>query len=276
MMPEIVLLILSICLLIRIIFEKQNGRMIEDACDGMAQTTGNKEVQADAVKIAVTTAGKLAVMADGIGKEKIGKVCANLAVEEFINAFSFYQTLHNPEYFFERTIYSIHKHMQKILDECQGGASLGAVLLTRGRLHYAVAGQVKITLVRNGELIPLVEGQTIGVLACQAYKDGKLSRQDTIWSKKDNSVWNYIGKDGFRSIEIAQMPIELKWGDLVIMMTKGIFEELSYAQLERVLINPVLSAKEKAKRVIHQIEGLPKQDKENGSILVILTDGAIG
>ncbi len=271
----IVLFVLVICILIRVIFEKKDEYPIDNASDGMAQTTGNKEIQADAMDIFITSAGKLAVMADGIGKENIGKVCANLAVEEFVHAFSFYKVLHNPEYFFERTIYSIHKHMQKVLDECQGGASLAAVLLTKGKLHYAVAGQVKIVLVRNGELIPLVEGQTIGVLACQAYKDGKLSRQETIWSKEDNSVWNYIGKDGFRQIEIAKMPIELKKGDLVIMMTKGVFEELSYAKLERVMINPMITVQEKANRIIQQIEWLSKQDKDNGSILVLLTDGAM-
>ena len=250
MILKIVLLVLIICLFIRVIFEKKEKCAIENALDGMAQTTGNKEIQADAMDISITSAGKLAVMADGIGKENIGKVCANLAVKEFIHAFSFYKVLHNPEYFFERTIHGIHKQIQKILNECQGGVSLAAVLLAKGKMYYAVAGQVKIALVRNGELIPLVEGQTIGVLACQAYKDGKLSRQETIWSKEDNSVWNYIGKDGFRQIEIAEMPIELKKGDLVIVMTKGIFEELSYAELERVMINTMITVQEKANRII--------------------------
>lgn len=267
--------VLFVSLVLRILSEKQPGKIQENAIDGMAQTTGNKEIQADVIGLSITTAGKMAVMADGIGKENIGKVCANLAVEEFVEAFSFYKTLHNPEYFFERTTYSIHKHMQKVLGECQGGASVGVVLLTTGKLHYAMAGQVKIVLVRNGELIPLVEGQTVRVLACQAYQEGRLSRKETIWSMKNNSLWNYIGKDGFRQMEIAEKPIELKKGDLVAMMTKGVFEELSYAELEMMLRNSVLTAEEKAKRIIKRVESLPTQDKDNGSILVLLTDGAM-
>lgn len=71
------------------------------------------------------------------------------------------------------------------------------------------------------------------------------------------------------------MPIELKKGDLAVMMSKGIFEEVSYAELEKILINPALTAQEKADRVIRQAELSDAQDKENGSIMVLLTDGAM-
>ena len=103
----------------------------------------------------------------------------------------------------------------------------------------------------------------------------RLIRQETIWSKEDNLVWNYIGKEGFRQIQIAESPIELKKEDLVIVMTRGIFEELSYAELERAMINPTITIQEKTNRIIRQIERFPKQDKDNGSILVLLTDEAM-
>ena len=80
--------VLFVSLVLRILSEKQPGKIQENAIDGMAQTTGNKEIQADVIGLSITTAGKMAVMADGIGKENIGKVCANLAVEEFVEAFS--------------------------------------------------------------------------------------------------------------------------------------------------------------------------------------------
>lgn len=246
-----------------------------DASDGMSQTTGNKEIQADAMNITITSAGKLAVMADGIGKENTGKVCAALAVREFTEAFSFYKTLQKPEYFFERTMYSLHRNMQKVLEERHGGASVGIVFLTEGRLYYAMAGLIRIALLRNGELIPLSEGQTVGVLAQRAYQNGKISRRETIWSLEDSELWNYVGKDGFHQMEICEVPVELKKGDLAVMMTKGIFEEVSYAELEKILLNPALTAQEKADRVIRKAELSDAQDKENGSIMVLLTDGAM-
>lgn len=272
---QIIIFLLIISVIARGVFQLLGDKETYDAVDGMAQTTGNKDVQADAMDISITCAGKLAVMADGIGKENTGKVCAGLAVKEFAEAFSFYKAIHNPEYFFERTMYSIHMKMQKVLEERHGGASVGVVFLREGKLYYAMAGQIKIALLRSGELIPLSEGQTISVLAQRAYKNGKISRQETIWSMEDEGVWNYVGKDGFHQMEVYEIPVELKKGDLVVMMTKGIFEEVSYAELEKILVSPAFTAQEKADRIIRKAEWSDTQDKENGSIMVLLTDGAI-
>ncbi len=275
MTVQIIVFLLIVSVIARGVFQLLGDKVTYDAQDGMGQTTGNREVQADAMDISITSAGKLAVMADGIGKENTGKVCAALAVKEFMDAYSFYKVLHNPEYFFERTMYSLHINMQRVLEERHGGASVGVVFLADGRLYYAMAGQIRIALLRNGELIPLSEGQTISVLAQRAYRDGKISRQETIWSMGEDEVWNYVGKDGFHQMEICEIPIELKKGDLAIMMTKGIFEEVSYAEMEKILVNPALTTKEKAERIIRRAEWSEAQDKENGSIMVLLTDGAM-
>ena len=275
MTVQVISFLLIISVMIRGICQLVGDKVTYDASDGMSQTTGNREIQADAGNISITTAGKLAVLADGIGKENTGKVCAELAVKEFTEAFSFYKVLHNPEYFFQRTMYSIHMNMQKLLDERNGGASVGVVFLADGKMYYAMAGQVRIALLRGGELIPLSEGQTVGVLAQQAYREGKIGRQETIWFMEEEDIWSYVGKDGFHQMEICEVPIELKKGDLALMMTKGIYEEVSYAELEKILVNPALTSQEKAERIVRRTERSFARDKENGSIMVLLTDGAM-
>lgn len=147
---QIMIFLLIVCAIARVAFGMMKGKVVYDASDAMGQTTGNREVQADAMDISITSAGKLAVMADGIGKENTGKICAALAVKEFVEAFSFYKTLRNPEYFFERTMYSLHMNMQRVLEERHGGASVGVVFLAEGKLHYAMAGQIRIALMRRG------------------------------------------------------------------------------------------------------------------------------
>lgn len=275
MMVQIILFLLAVCCVVRGVVQLLNFQPEYNAEDGMAQTTGNREIQADSMDIVITEAGKLAVLADGIGRENTGKVCSTLAVREFTEAFSFYKSLPNPEYFFERTMYSLHRSMQKVLEERQGGASVGVVFLADGTLYYAMAGQIRLVLLRRGELIPLSDGQTIGVLAQRAYQEGRLSRQETIWSLTDKDVWNYVGKDGFCQMELCEAPIRLKKGDLVIMMTKGIYEEVSYADIENILAYEVLTAQGKAERIVQLADYSASPDKDNGSIMVLLTDGAM-
>lgn len=275
MTVQIILSVLVVCCIVRGILQLLQKRPVYDAKDGQAQTTGNREVQADVFEIKITAAGKLAVLADGIGKENTGKVCASLAVKEFVEAFSLYRSLNNPRYFFERTMYGLHRNMQKVLEERQGGASIGVVLLAEEKLHYAMAGQVRIALFRGGDLIPLCESQTVDVLAQRAYQQGKISRQETIWSLKDKKLWNYVGKDGFCQMEVCEVPVQLKKGDLVVMMTKGIYEEVPFAEMERILENEMLTAQGKADKIVQCADKSMAQDKENGSIAVLLTDGAM-
>ena len=262
MTVQIILGMLVMCCIVRGILQILQKKPAYDAKDGVSQTTGNREIQADVFESKITEAGKLAVLADGIGKENTGKVCAALAVKEFVEAFSLYRSLNNPRYFFERTMYGLHRSMQKVLEERQGGASIGVVLLAEEKLHYAMAGQIKIALFRGGDLIPLCESQTVDVLAQRAYQEGKISRQETIWSLKDKKLWNYVGKDGFCQMEACEVPVQLKKGDLVVMMTKGIYEEVPFAE-------------SKADRIVQCADRSAAQDKENGSIAVLLTDGAM-
>ena len=119
MTVQIILGMLAVCCILRGILQLLQSRPACDAKDGVSQTTGNREIQADVFEIKITAAGKLAVLADGIGKENTGKVCAALAVKEFVEAFSLYRSLNNPRYFFERTMYGIHRSMQKVLEERQ-------------------------------------------------------------------------------------------------------------------------------------------------------------
>lgn len=275
MTVQIILGMLAACCIVRGILQILQKRPVYDAKDGVSQTTGNREIQADVFGIKITAAGKLAVLADGIGKENTGKVCASLAVKEFVEAFSLYRSLNNPQYFFERTMYGLHRSMQKVLEERQGGASIGVVLLAEGKLHYAMAGQIKIALFRGGDLIPLCESQTVDVLAQRAYREGKISRQETIWSLQDKKLWNYVGKDGFCQMEACEVPVELKMGDLVVMMTKGIYEEVSFAGMEQILGNEILTAQGKADKIVQCADKSMEQDRENGSIAVLLTDGAM-
>ena len=68
MIWQITIFLLVISAIARGIFQMLGDQETYDASDGIGQTTGNKDVQADAMELTITEAGKLAVMADGMGK----------------------------------------------------------------------------------------------------------------------------------------------------------------------------------------------------------------
>ncbi len=235
---------------------------------GMAQTTGSRQVQADVVQVWQNRAGTMAVLADGIGSANTGAVCARIAADAILDRFEPYHVLNDPVYFYKSAFLEASRRIQRTVGERRGGASVGSVFLSRSHLYYAVAGDVRIAILRGQEIIPLSQGQTIDVLAAQAYADGKISRQDALWSMEEKRVWNYLGQDGFHEIEVCEQPVLLKQGDKVLLASKGIFEELSWSEIEDLLIDNA-SSQELAERMVGAADQKNHPQSDNGSVILI-------
>ena len=235
---------------------------------GKSQTTGTREFQADRAGVIESRAGALAVLADGIGRSNTGMVCAQIAVDTVLDQFEPYQGLNAPAYFFKTAFCEANRRIQQTIGERRGGAAMGAVFMDADRLHYAVAGDIKTALLRGEELIPLSRGQTLDVLALQAYEEGKISRQDAVLSMEEKRIWNYLGQDGFHEIELCDPPVQLKRGDKVLLMSRGIFEVLSWRELEDILIQPA-PMQELADRIVMEVDRREGTDRENGTVILL-------
>lgn len=273
---EICILALIVFLLVFLI-GKRVGYMIKDRAlkkeydksfYAICQTTGSKEIQADVAEVFQNSAGVMAVVADGIGKENTGKICAQIAVDTMLDHFEPYHVLENPAYFFRTSFTEANSRIQKTIGNRHGGTSLGVLFMDRKNFYYGLAGNIRIALFRREELIPLSKGHTMDVLAVKAYHEGRLSRQETLWSLEENRVWNYLGKDCFHEMELCEQPIQIKSGDIIFLATNGVFEELSWAEIEDVLLSE-MTLQQKADSLIMGVDRKPGHDKENGSVLLL-------
>lgn len=242
---------------------------------GIAQTMGNKEIQSDRVRAERTQAGALAVIADGIGKRNIGEVCAQIAMDTILDRYEPYTFLSEPDHFFRTSFYEANRRVQMTLERSKGGTSLGSVFVNGKKLYYALAGNIRIALFRGGEIIPLSKGHTLDVLAEEAWKDGKISRQEAVWSMEEKRMWNYVGMDGFREIEVESQPILTRPEDVVMLATSGIFEEVSWSEIEDILVEQG-SLFEKAGKIAWAAEQKEGTQKENGSVILLRIPGNTG
>ena len=268
MIQTVTAVILVIAIAVRVILCRQQENQEETSGAGISQTNGRKEIQADVVLAFTNDAGTMAVLADGIGNQNTGKLCAQLAADTIMDRYEPYRVLNNPDYFFKSTFAEANRRIQMTIGERRGGASLAAGFIDKHHLYYAIAGNVRIALKRGEELIPLSRGQTIDVLAAEAYENGAISRQEAIWSMDEKRVWNYLGMDGFREIERCEQPIQLKPGDVILIASKGIFEELSWGEMEDILLNGT-SVQEQADTMVRKAESKLNPEMDNGSVLLL-------
>ena len=253
---------------VRIALSARYEEQGETSGTGICQTNGRKEIQADIAMAFTNEAGTMAVLADGIGNENTGRLCAQLAADTVLDRYEPYHVLNHPAYFFKSTFAEANRRIQMTIGERRGGASLAAAFIDKTHLYYAVAGNVRIALKRGEELIPLSRGQTMDVLAAEAFENGSISRQEAIWCMDEKRVWNYLGMDGFREIELCGQPIRLKINDTVLLASKGIFEELSWGEMEDILLSGA-SVQEQAEAMVRMAEGKLNPEMDNGSVLLL-------
>lgn len=236
---------------------------------GGSMTIGNREVQEDCFGTLGTSSGLLAVLADGMGKAYGGRIASKIAVDTFTEIFREYNAFDNPQYYFRKAFHAANQAILRTLENDQrGAASVGAVIVRGGQLFYSVVGNVKVCVYRDGDLVPVSSGHTMDVLAEESFKVGKLSRQDAVTMLENHRLYNYVGQDGFKDVELFDRPITLKRGDIVALLTDGVYELLPWREIEDVLATGK-DCQSMSYQLIETVNLSPAENKDNASIVLL-------
>jgi len=234
---------------------------------GHSMNIGTRDVQEDCLSVKENRDGVMAILADGMGKAYGGSISSTIAVETALGLLEKENAFMNPQYFFQNVFRSANRRILDQLDEGSGAASVSIALIHHMNLYYAAVGNVQIAVFRRGELIPVTEGHTVDILARRKYLQGSITKQKTISLLREHRLYNYIGQDEFREIELFDAPIKLRNGDFIILMSDGIYETLPFAKIEEVLRSGN-DCMQKANRITTLVEATPG-DKNNGSIVLV-------
>lgn len=232
---------------------------------GMASNLGSNDVQQDYFGVKKNNGAILMVLADGAGQ--YGEVAAKLTVDTFKELFEDETASLQPQYFFKRAANAANKKIINTLEERQGESSVAAVIIKNSQLFYTLVGNSKIAVFRNGDLIPVSEGQTVDVLARHAYTEGKISRQETLALLNEHRRYNVLGQDAFQDIEIFDKPLTLEENDTVVIMSEGIFNVLRWVDMEQIL-SQRNSIQTLANNFIQTVKSSPQIYKDNATVLI--------
>ncbi|MEW8957087.1 PP2C family serine/threonine-protein phosphatase [Clostridium sp.] len=243
------------------IYRKENIN-IETAC-----TIGGEEVQEDNFKVVNSDFGTLAVLADGLGKNKGGKISSKVAVNTFIDIFLSHRTLGKVDYFFSKAFNSSNREILKRTNGNHGGTSLVSAVIMEDLLYYAMVGDTVIAVLRDDELLKLSEGHTLDVLAKQEFYKGRLSKEVALSAINERKLLYYLGMEEFKTFEIFDTPIKLKKEDIIVLMNRGIYEALTWTDIENTIINNNFNGI--GKKIIDKVKASEKEYRYNGAIVLM-------
>ena len=234
-MPQIIILGSVLLALLIIRFAAGKLESPQNLKVAFAQTIGSMQIQADVFEWSMKKFGTLLVIADGIGAETKGRTAALAATDSIVRTFELADNFVNPAYFFRQAFRNANEAVLRYIPDGTAGAGVLCVLIRQGMLYYALAGNCQVSVFRKKSLIPLSEGQTLDVLAKNAFKRNEIDREEAKSAYKKRRVYNYIGRDGFKDLEMFDIPVRLKKNDCVVLMTSGAHEFCPQWEIERNL-----------------------------------------
>lgn len=232
-----------------------------------AQMIGRREISADAFEWSVRQGKTLLIVADGIGTGTRGRTAALAATDSISRTFELEGLLANPAYFFRQAFHNANEAVLRYVPDGTAGANVLCAVVGDGALYYALAGNCKAMVFRGNALIPLSEGQTLDVLARNAFSRREISREDAREVYREHRVYNYVGKDGFQELEMFDVPVTLKRGDCVVLMTDGVYDFCPQLDLENILRRR-RGCNWKARVVMEYLNQLNNPQQDNATIVL--------
>lgn len=264
------ILILAIVLIILLIIRNYLLRKINKKDLEIAQgvSIGYEEIQEDYVDIVSESYGTLAVLADGIGKNEAGRISSIVSVKTITKMFKEEASVDKITYFFKKAFNKANHEIIKRVERDKGGASVLSVVVKDNLLYYALVGDTMVTVFRNKELIRLSEGHAMSEVAKRAYYNGKIEKLEALYALKEKKLLYYVGQESFKNIEICEVPIKLYKNDIIVLMSRGVYEGLRWIELEGILENNKINIEEKCEEVMKKIRE-NNFNSCNGSIILM-------
>ena len=131
---------------------------------------------------------------------------------------------------------------------------------------------MKVCVYRNGDLVPMSAGHTLDVLAEEKFRIGRLSREDALVLLETHRLYNYVGQDGFKDVEFIDRPVALRRGDIVVLMSDGVYDLLPWRDIEDILAHGQ-DCQRMAFEITERVNTTAAEHKDNASVILVRWNG---
>ncbi|MGA7748769.1 MAG: protein phosphatase 2C domain-containing protein [Gallionella sp.] len=191
-----------------------------------ASHIGNRKFNQDRVAYAYSNDALLLVLADGMGGHMHGELAASLTIATFIESFGRYAQprLDDPERFISGTMSHAHERIMRLPHDRDMGGFPGttcvAVLIQNGEMYWGHAGDSRLYLLRDGEVLVRTNDHS----AVQQWVEaGMISAEEARHHPQRNQITNCLGGiEGTFYVEPGGFTA-LQSGDVVLLGSDGLW-----------------------------------------------------
>lgn len=203
-------------------------------------TIGHRSEQQDRVGYELKDNGGLIVLCDGMGGHEGGSLASNIAVEDFIQAYQGYTGDENPQQFLLQMVDLLDRKISSLkkpdCTKMRAGSTLSAILLEQNKLSWVSVGDSRIYISRKDEFVQVTRDHHYKMLLDEKKEQGLISETEyNSEISKGNVLISFLGVNGLPYVEYNSAPLEVLSGDIIVLISDGIYKLLSDEEIQEQL-----------------------------------------
>ncbi|MDE6035157.1 MAG: serine/threonine-protein phosphatase [Ruminococcus sp.] len=195
---------------------------------------GDRENQEDYYCVSYGKSTMLATICDGIGGCKGGEIASHTAIQYLHHKFecidatdvSFYTDLIDE---LDTQVFFLKDKYNRRL---RAGTTIASVLINGNRLDWFSVGDSRVYIIRESEMIQVTRDHNFKELLIEYLKDGRITKEQFYGRSYEYAkLISYIGMGGIQLYNISKNSLQLRKGDLILIMSDGLYKSVDMEQI---------------------------------------------
>lgn len=241
---------------------------------------GRREYQQDAVYVTPTkkfAANRktrvMAVVCDGMGGMADGGKASRTAIEMMKNGFQNAQSLPEMDVpsFFKSAIVTIDQVISSFPKENGrgSGTTMVAAIAEENKMYWASVGDSRIYIIRGNQIRQITRDHNYWLRLQEMVAQGKMTQEEAMSKRQKEALISFLGIGNVSLMDISTQPIEMQYGDIVMLCSDGITKTLPDHQIKSIILDDKNPIEQKAVQLVDAAVHGNTHSQDNTSVAIL-------
>lgn len=241
---------------------------------------GRREYQQDAVyvspskKFAANRKTRvMGVVCDGMGGMADGGKASRTAIKMMISAFQKIENIDKVDIpaFFKSGIITIDNTISSFPKENGrgSGTTMVAAIAEENKMYWASVGDSRIYIIRGNQIRQITRDHNYWLRLQEMVAEGKMTQEEAMGKRQKEALISFLGIGNVSLMDISTQPIEMQYGDIVMLCSDGITKTLPDHQIKSIILDDKNPIEQKAVQLVEAAVHGNTHSQDNTSVAIL-------